>query len=228
MSEAVVLLSGGLDSSTLLAIAQERGYDVVALTFDYGQRHKRELESAKKVAKQMGVKKHILIPLDLGKLLKSSLTQRAMRIPQGRSEAEIGFGIPDTYVPGRNIIFLSIASSIAESRGAKAVFIAVNSVDFSGYPDCTPEFLLAFQDVLRAGTKAGREGSPVIVEAPLLLRTKGEIVKEAVRLKVPLELTWSCYLGRRKACGTCDSCKLRLRGFSEAGLKDPIEYEAGR
>ena len=225
MAEAVVLLSGGLDSSTLLAIARERGFEVVALTFDYGQKHVRELESAKKVANRMGVKEHIVLSLDLGIYLRSSLTQGKMRIPLGRSETEIRTGIPDTYVPARNIIFLSIASSIAESRGANAVFIAVNAVDFSGYPDCTPEFLDAFGKVLKVATKAGRIGSPIKIEAPLLLKTKAEIVREAVRLKVPLELTWSCYLGGTKACGRCDSCQLRLKGFLEAGFKDPIEYE---
>lgn len=228
MTEAIVLLSGGLDSSTLLAVAKEQGFEVVALTFDYGQKHRRELESARNVAKQMGVKEHIILPLDLGKHLQSSLTQSGMRIPQGRTESEIGSGIPSTYVPSRNIIFLSIASSIAESRGAESVFIAVNAVDFSGYPDCTPEFLIAFRNVLKVGTKAGKKGSPVKIEAPLLMRSKADIVKEAIRLKVPLELTWSCYIGGSKACGRCDSCLLRLKGFSEAGFKDPVEYEVGR
>ncbi len=225
MPESIVLLSGGMDSSTVLAIAKSKGHDVVALTFDYGQRHRRELESAMKVAAKIGVKEHIIIPLDLGKYLRSALTQRGMHVPQGRSEEEIGSGIPDTYVPSRNIIFLSIASSIAESRGAGNVFIAVNAVDFSGYPDCTPEFLDAFGNVMSVGTKAGREGAPIKIEAPLLKMSKAEIVKEAVRLGVPLELTWSCYLGGKKACGRCDSCKLRLKGFEQAGIKDPIEYE---
>lgn len=225
MAEAIVLLSGGLDSSTVLAMAKEDGFDVVALTFDYGQRHRRELESAKKIAKSLGAQEHIVIPLDLSRYLRSSLTQSGMRVPKGRTEKEIGSGIPDTYVPSRNIIFLSIASSIAESRGAEAVFIAANSVDFSGYPDCTPEFLRAFQKVLDVGTKAGKEGHVVKVEAPLLRKSKADIVKEAIRLKVPLELTWSCYEGGEKACGTCDSCQLRRKGFSEANAKDPIEYE---
>jgi 7-cyano-7-deazaguanine synthase len=225
LAEAIVLLSGGLDSSTVLAMAKEDGFDVVALTFDYGQRHRRELESAKKIAKSLGAQEHIVIPLDLSRYLRSSLTQSGMRVPKGRTEKEIGSGIPDTYVPSRNIIFLSIASSIAESRGAEAVFIAANSVDFSGYPDCTPEFLRAFQKVLDVGTKAGKEGHVVKVEAPLLRKSKADIVKEAIRLKVPLELTWSCYEGGEKACGTCDSCQLRRKGFSEANAKDPIEYE---
>lgn len=225
MAEAVVLLSGGLDSSTVLAIARERGYDVTALTFDYGQKHKRELNSARRIAKHFKVKEHIVVPLDLGRLLRSSLTTKSMDIPQGRTRKEVSSGIPSTYVPSRNIIFLSIAASIAESMGADAVFIAANSVDFSGYPDCTPEFIQAFQRALEVGTKAGKEGRGVKVEAPMLRMPKSDIVKEAVRLKVPLELTWSCYRGGAKACGRCDSCLLRLEGFARAGVEDPLEYE---
>ena len=225
MKEAVVLLSGGLDSSTVLAVAKERGFDVVALTFDYGQRHRRELESAKEVAKAMGAKEHIVIQIDLGRHLRSSLTQKGMEVPKGRKAKDISTDIPDTYVPSRNIVFLSIASSIAEGRGAEAIFIAANSVDFSGYPDCTPEFLSSFQRVLDVGTKAGKEGHAVRVEAPVLRMSKGDIVREALRLKVPLQHTWSCYEGGSKACGKCDSCQLRLRGFKDAGARDPIEYE---
>jgi 7-cyano-7-deazaguanine synthase len=206
-------------------MAKEAGYEPVALTFDYGQRHRRELESAKRVAAAIGVKEHIVFPLEIGGLLKSSLTQKGMAVPKGRSEREISSGVPSTYVPSRNVVFLSIAASIAESRGAPAIFIAVNSVDFSGYPDCTPQFIEAFQRVLDVGTKAGIEGRAIKIEAPLLRLSKTEIVREATRLKVPLELTWSCYEGGKKACGKCDSCQLRRRGFSEAGLKDPIEYE---
>lgn len=225
MAEAVVLLSGGLDSSTVLAIASEKGYEIVALTFDYGQKHKRELNSARKIAKHFKAKEHLVVPLNIGELLKSSLTSEAMAIPQRESLDEAGSGVPSTYVPSRNIIFLSIAASVAESRGAQAVYIAANSVDFSGYPDCTPEFIATFQKVLDVGTKAGKEGNGMTVEAPILTRSKAEIVKEAVRLKVPLELTWSCYRGGAKACGRCDSCLLRLEGFSRAGVKDPLEYE---
>ena len=225
MAEAVVLLSGGLDSSTVLAIASEKGYEIVALTFDYGQKHKRELNSARKIAKHFRVKEHLVVPLKIGELLKSSLTSKVMAIPQRESLDHASTGIPSTYVPSRNIIFLSIAASVAESRGAQAVYIAANSVDFSGYPDCTPEFITAFQKVLDVGTKAGKEGNGITVEAPILTRSKAEIVKEAVRLKVPLELTWSCYKGGAKACGRCDSCLLRLEGFSKAGVKDPLEYE---
>lgn len=224
MVEAVVLLSGGLDSSTVLAMALEKGYEVVALTFDYGQKHLRELNSARKVARFYRVKEHMVIPLDIGKHLQSSLTQESIAIPDGGSVAAQS-SIPSTYVPSRNTIFLSIAASIAESRGAERIFIAVNSVDFSGYPDCTPEFLQAFQETLNVGTKTGRLGRTLKIEAPILRMSKADIVGEAVRLKVPLELTWSCYRGGVKACGRCDSCLLRLRGFAEAGVQDPIDYE---
>jgi len=228
MAEAIVLLSGGLDSSTVLALAKERGYDVVALTFDYGQKHKRELNSSRKLARHFKAKEHIIVPLSLGELLRSSLTRESMSIPENRTEEEISSGVPSTYVPSRNIIFLSIAASIAESRGAEAIFIAANSVDFSGYPDCTAEFMSAFQRTLDVGTKAGREGRGIRIEAPILTKSKGDIVREAIRLKVPMEDTWSCYKGGVKACGKCDSCLLRLRGFSEAGIRDPLEYEGGR
>jgi 7-cyano-7-deazaguanine synthase len=225
MSEAVVLLSGGLDSSTVLAMALERGFKIVALTFDYGQRHRKEIDSATRIARHFGVKEHIIVPLDLGRYLSSSLTQDSISIPSARSRSEIGTEIPSTYVPGRNIVFLSIASSIAESRGASSVFIAANAVDFSGYPDCTPEFMDAFQKVVEVGTKAGKEGRGIKIEAPILRESKAQIVREAIRLKVPLKLTWSCYRGGAKACGVCDSCRLRLEGFEAAGVKDPLEYE---
>lgn len=225
MPEAVVLLSGGLDSSTVLAIAASKGFDIVALTFDYGQKHRRELDSAIGMAEHFKVREHLIIPLDLGKHMKSSLTHASMPIPEQGNIPDIGSKIPSTYVPSRNIIFLSIAASVAESRGAGSVFIATNSVDFSGYPDCTPEFISAFQHVLDVGTKAGKEGIGLKVVAPVLEMSKAEIVKEAVRLGVPLERTWSCYRGGEKACGRCDSCLLRLEGFRQAGIEDPLEYE---
>jgi len=228
MSEAIVLLSGGLDSATLLAVAKEKGHDIVALTFDYGQKHKRELDSARKIAKHLKVKEHIVLPLDLGRLLRSSLTQKALPIPDGRSEIDDPTGIPSTYVPARNIVFLSIATSIAESRGAERIFIGVNAVDFSGYPDCTPYFIAAFQRAINVGTKSGKEGRAIRLETPLIHLSKAQIIGKAVRLKVPLELTWSCYKGGKKACGKCDSCRLRLKGFAHAGVKDPIEYEVSQ
>ena len=224
MVRAIVLLSGGLDSSTALAIADEKGYEIVALTFDYGQKHVREIESASKVAKYYHVTEHLVLPLQLGGILKSSLTQRSMRVPKGRSRSKISSGIPSTYVPGRNIIFLAIGASIAESLGADRLIIAANSIDFSGYPYCTPEFIDSFQRMLDVGTKVGKGRGRIHIEAPLLRMSKAEIVREAVRRKVPLELAWSCYSGGSKACGLCDSCILRLEGFAKAGLKDPIEY----
>ena len=224
MPKAVVLLSGGLDSSTVLAMALEKEYDVVALTFDYGQKHSRELESARSVARHYGVIQ-IVLRLDLGKFANSSLTDESQEVPQDRARSEMASDIPSTYVPARNLIFLSVASSLAESISAEAVFIAANAVDFSGYPDCTPEFIEAFQTTLDIGTRAGRDGRSVKVLAPIIRFTKGDIVREAVRLHVPLELTWSCYKGGKLACGRCDSCILRLQGFSDAGVKDPIAYE---
>jgi len=228
MPIAIVLLSGGLDSSTVLAIAKEKGFDVVALTFDYGQKHKREIESAKKITRRMGVKRHVVVPMSFGEPPNSSLTSDSQEIPVRRNRSEIAGGIPSTYVPARNIVFLSMASSMAESMGASSVFIAANAVDFSGYPDCTPEFIESFQNMLDVGTKAGKDGRRIRVEAPLLKMSKADIVREAVRLKVPLELTWSCYRGGSKACGKCDSCVLRLEGFKAAGVKDPVEYEVDK
>ena len=224
MTRAIVLLSGGLDSATVLAIAKERERDVVAVTFDYGQRHARELDSARRIAGRLGVEKHIVMELDLGPFLESSLTRISRELPE-RDDPSAGGEVPSTYVPARNIVFLSIAAAFAESMGADEVFIAANAVDYSGYPDCTPEFLGAFQKTLEVGTKRGVEGSAVRIEAPLIAMSKGDIVREAIRLGVPVELTWSCYGGGERACGRCDSCRLRLRGFREAGVDDPLEYE---
>ena len=214
-----------MDSATSLAIAKEQGYDVLALTFAYGQKHKKELECARNIARLFGVREHLVITLMLGEHLRSSLTRSSMDVPEGRSREEMAAEISNTYVPARNIIFLSIAASIAESRGAEAVFIAANSVDFSGYPDCTPEFMSSFQKMLDVGTKAGKEGKGIRIEAPLLTKSKADIVREAMRLKVPLEMTWSCYKGGSRPCGRCDSCLLRLEGFQKAGVKDPLEYD---
>ncbi len=227
MPKAVVLLSGGLDSSTVLAMAINQGYEVAALTFDYGQKHARELESARKIASHFKIREHIVMSIDIGMFAKSSLTDRRDEIPPGRPNQKAP-DIPSTYVPARNLIFLSVGSSLAESIGAEAVFIAANSIDFSGYPDCTPEFIQAFQKTLDVGTKAGKLGRSVRVKAPILKLSKADIVREALRLQVPLELTWSCYRGGRLACGKCDSCLLRLQGFAEAGVKDPIAYEVSK
>lgn len=222
---AVVLLSGGLDSSTALAITSEKGYDIVALTFNYGQRHMRELESARRIAEHYAARSHVEIFLGIGQHLDSSLTKRDIDVPRDGKHTDGSSGIPSTYVPGRNMVFLSVGSAIAEGIGAEAVVIAANDVDFSGYPDCTPAFIEAFQKVLEVGTKRGVEGAAVRVEAPLIGMSKGDIVREARRLEVPLELTWSCYSGGERACGVCDSCRLRLRGFAEACVEDPIDYE---
>lgn len=225
MARAIVLLSGGLDSSTVLAMAKEREFEITALTFSYGQRHSKELECARKVCERMDVSEHIVLEIPIGPLLDSALTDESASLPENRSLSDMSSEVPSTYVPGRNIIFLSIATSLAESVGASAVFIAANAVDYSGYPDCTPVFIEAFQRVVDLGTVAGRKDGLIKIEAPLVNMTKGQIVQEAVRLGVPLELTWSCYRGGEKACGKCDSCRLRLQGFKDAGADDPLEYE---
>jgi 7-cyano-7-deazaguanine synthase len=225
MALAVVLLSGGLDSTTALAMASESGRDIVALTFDYGQRHRREVESARRVAQHYEVKRHIVMELDIGRYLESSLTDTTQSVPDDGLERNGPAKIPNTYVPGRNMVFLSVACAMAEGMGADSVLIAANAVDYSGYPDCTPEFIEAFQETLAVGTKRGVEGRPVKIEAPLLRMTKADIVREAARLDAPLDLTWSCYNGDEKACGVCDSCRLRLKGFREAGETDPLQYD---
>lgn len=228
MSKAVVLLSGGLDSTTTMAYAISKGYEVVPLTISYGQRHARELRSAKAVAEHYKVKQHVMTDLDLSFLTTSALTSKAVDVPQRASVEDISEEIPVTYVPARNIIMLSIAAGLCETIGGEAIFIGANAVDYSGYPDCRPEFLEAFQHVLRVGTKAGVEGRPIRVEAPILKMSKGEIVALAKKLDAPLHLTWSCYRGGEEACGHCDSCILRLKGFREAGLEDPVPYEGSR
>ncbi len=226
--KAVVLLSGGLDSTVTLAYALSKGYEAIPISFRYGQRHSRELEAAKVVAKHYGLKDHVIIDLDLSAFRKSALTSKEVKVPRRENAEEIREGIPVTYVPSRNIIFLSIAAGIAETEGAGEVFIGANSIDYSGYPDCRPEFFEAFEEALRKGTKAGVEGKGIKIMHPILRMTKAEIVRLGKRLGAPLQLTWSCYEGGSKACGKCDSCLLRLKGFTEAGFKDEIEYEVVR
>ncbi|MBI0583951.1 MAG: 7-cyano-7-deazaguanine synthase QueC [Methanomassiliicoccus sp.] len=226
MKKTVVLLSGGLDSTTTLAYAISKGYEVVPLTISYGQRHARELRSAKAVAEHYGIKQHVMTDLDLSFLTTSALTSSKVDVPKRGSLDDISEEIPVTYVPARNIIMLSIAAGLCETVGGEAIFIGANAVDYSGYPDCRPEFLKAFQHVLAVGTKAGVEGRPIRVEAPILSMSKAEIVALAKKLDAPLHLTWSCYQGGEKACGRCDSCLLRLKGFHDAGLVDPVPYEA--
>jgi len=221
---AVVLLSGGMDSATALAIARADGFDPIALTIDYGQRHRRELEAAKKVAKHFRVKDHRFISLDLAEVGGSALTDRKIPVPEQRRLEEIGQGVPVTYVPARNTMFLSIALGLAEATDANAIYIAANAVDYAGYPDCRPEFYKAFQEVARLGTKRGVEGDVIEIRTPLIQMTKADIVRKGKELGVPWELTWSCYRGGDTACGVCDSCQLRLKGFREAGLRDPVPY----
>jgi 7-cyano-7-deazaguanine synthase len=222
--KAVSLLSGGLDSTVTLAYAISQGFDVVPLTIRYGQRHVRELDSARAVVKHYGLKDHIVMDLDLSSF-RSALTRNDIAVPERGSTADIGEDIPITYVPARNIIFLSIAAGLAESVDADRIFIGANAIDYSGYPDCRPEFFRAFETVLKVGTKAGVEGEPITIEHPILRSTKADIVRLGKKLDAPMHLTWSCYQGGDKACGKCDSCLIRLKGFEDAGSKDEIEYE---
>ena len=222
--KAVVLLSGGLDSATTLAVAREEGYECFALSFDYGQRHARELESATQVAISLGAARHLTLRLDLRAIGGSALTDD-IAVPKGRSDAAIGAGIPVTYVPARNTIFLSHALAWAETLRAQDLFIGVNVLDASGYPDCRPEFIEAFERLANLATKAGVEGaSRFRVHTPLIALGKGQIVAKAHELGVDLSLTWSCYEPEPdgRACGLCDSCLLRKKGFAEARLDDPV------
>lgn len=222
---AVVLLSGGLDSSTAIALAAEEGYELYALSFRYGQRHAREMEAARAIGQHFGVRDHKVVDIDLRMFGGSALTSDEIAVPLDRDEAEMGTGIPSTYVPARNLIFLSFATAYAEVAGADDIFLGINAIDYSGYPDCRPEFLEAFARTANLATKAGTEdGRTLRYHAPLIQMTKSDIVREGTRLGVPWELTWSCYLGGEKACGKCDSCQLRLKGFAEAGLSDPLAY----
>lgn len=220
---AVVLLSGGLDSATSLAIAKDEGYDVYALSFSYGQRHSKEIECSKKLADHFGCIEYRVFNLGLDDIGGSALTDSSLEVPEDRRD--ISSEIPITYVPARNIIFLSFALAWAEVKKAQAIFIGANAIDYSGYPDCRPEFFLAFETMARLGTKAGVEGEEIDIKYPLIDLTKGQIIQKGLALGVPYEYTWSCYKGGEKACGKCDSCQLRLKGFEEAGTKDPVEYE---
>jgi 7-cyano-7-deazaguanine synthase len=224
MWKAVVLLSGGLDSTVAAALAKRDGFELHALSFDYGQRHKRELESAKAVAARLGAASHTVLRVPVGDYGGSALTDAGIAVPTGRDEAQMGGDIPVTYVPARNIVFLSLALGVAEVRGADAIFIGANALDYSGYPDCRPEFFRAFEEMARLGTKRGVEGRPVRIEVPLQHMTKADIVRAGAKAGAPLELTWSCYQGGEVACGVCDSCALRLKGFREAGIADPVRY----
>ena len=226
-AKAVVLLSGGIDSSTTLAIARDKNYDLYALSFRYGQKNRLEVPAAEKIARALDVKEHLVLNIDLAAIGGSALTAD-IPVPRDRTVGEIAGGIPVTYVPARNIVFLSYALSWAESLGASDIFIGVNSVDYSGYPDCRPEFIEAFQRMANMGTKAGAEGRPFTIHTPLIRMTKSQIIQKGVVLGVDYGLTQSCYdpSPRGTACGVCDSCVLRKKGFHQAGITDPIAYDA--
>ena len=225
MKRAVVLLSGGIDSTSTLAIAIAEGYEAYALSFDYGQRHQIETEAARSVANSLGTKEHRVAKIDLRVFGGSALTDD-LDVPKQRSDVEIGRSIPITYVPARNTIFLAYALAWAEVIPANDIFLGVNAIDYSGYPDCRPEFIEAFENVANLGTKAGVEGRRFQIHTPLIKFSKAEIIRKAVELGVDLSLTHSCYdpTPEGLACGECDSCLLRLKGFREAGLKDPVRY----
>lgn len=223
---AVVLLSGGLDSSTSLAIAIKEGFEPCALTFAYGQRHRMELEAAATVVREYGIVRHVVFPIDLRAFGGSALTDD-IAVPKNRSAEQCSQSIPATYVPARNTVFLSIALAWAETLGSRDIFIGVNALDYSGYPDCRPEFIAGFEKLANLATKAGVEGGePIRIHAPLLHLTKAEIVRKGTELGVNYGLTSSCYdpTARGEACGQCDACTLRLMGFAANSLKDPIRY----
>ncbi|MGI0148776.1 MAG: 7-cyano-7-deazaguanine synthase QueC, partial [Thermoplasmata archaeon] len=220
--------SGGMDSATALAMTRKEVSDVIALTFDYGQRHRKEITAAKRVAAHFRVHDHRIVTLDLRPIGGSALTDRQIAVPEQRRIEEIGRGIPATYVPARNTILLAYSLGLSEVTGADAIVIAANAIDYSGYVDCRPEFYEAFQEVARLGTKRGVEGDVIEIRTPLIRMSKADIVRAGEELRVPWALTWSCYRGGPKACGICDSCQLRLKGFREAGVEDPIPYAVRR
>jgi len=221
MSKAVILLSGGLDSATVLAQAMEQGFECHALSLDYGQRHKAELAAAKDIAASLQVREHRIIHIGLGDMGGSALTDDAIAVPE-----HAGSGIPVTYVPARNTVFLSLALGWAEVLGALDLFIGVNAVDYSGYPDCRPEFIAAFEELAQLATKAGVEGRRFEIHTPLIHLSKAEIIREGVRLGVDYSRTVSCYQAddAGRACGVCDACRLRADGFRSAGIPDPTRY----
>lgn len=223
--KAIVLLSGGIDSSTTLAIAKSKGYDIVALSFDYGQRHKYELKAAKKICSKFDVNVHIIIYLDFSQIGGSALTT-TIEVPKGRKEEEIGKGVPLTYVPARNTIFLSYALGVAEIKKAYKIFIGANAVDYSGYPDCRPEYIKSFESMANLATKSAIEGAKISIEAPLIKLSKADIIRQGLELGLDYSLTFSCYdpVEDGLACGECDSCLFRKKGFAEAKVPDPTKY----
>ncbi|MBT4929442.1 MAG: 7-cyano-7-deazaguanine synthase QueC [Cellvibrionales bacterium] len=220
--KAVILVSGGLDSSTVLAMAKQQGFDCYTLSFDYGQRHRSELFAAAKVSEAMQVEAHKVVSLDLGTIGGSALTDTNIDVPEYETT-----GIPVTYVPARNTVFLSIALGWAEVLGANDIFVGVNAVDYSGYPDCRPDYINAFEQMANLATKAGVEGNKLTVHAPLIDMTKGQIIQAGLKIGVDYAVTVSCYQADEEgaACGVCDSCRLRKQGFIDAGLKDPTRYK---
>ncbi len=224
MKKSVVLLSGGLDSATTAAIALADGYSVIALSFRYGQRHHQELQAAAKIAKALDIKEHYVIDVNLSQWGGSSLTDQSMTIPQSGIQLDV---IPSTYVPGRNTVFLAIALSLAEAKGAIAIYLGINAVDYSGYPDCRPEYLKAYQQLANLSSKAGIEGHAPQLVAPLVKDSKADIVRRALDLNIPIADTWSCYQGSSTPCGLCDSCRIRDRALIEVGRPD-LATEVGR
>lgn len=222
---AVVLLSGGLDSTTCLAVARAEGLEAHCLSVDYGQRHKGELARARRIARALGAAGHQVVRVDLSAFGGSALTDRAIAVPKGRSARRMARDIPVTYVPARNTVLLALALAHAETIGAEDIFVGVNAIDYSGYPDCRPAFLRAFEKVARVATRAGVEGRPLRIRAPLLRLSKAEIVRLGTALEVPYRMTLSCYDPvRGRACGRCDACSLRRKGFADAGVPDPTQY----
>ncbi|MDA7787988.1 7-cyano-7-deazaguanine synthase QueC [Sphingomonadaceae bacterium] len=219
--DAIVLLSGGLDSMVTAALAIEAGFTIHALTIDYGQRHRCEIAAANLIAEKLGVKRQVILPLDLSRFGGSALTDD-IDVPKGG----VGNDIPVTYVPARNLVFLSLTAAFAEASGASDIFIGVNALDYSGYPDCRPEFIESFAETARLATKAGVEGSPFVIHAPLQTLGKADIARETARLGLDPAWSWSCYdpAPDGHACGLCDSCRLRRRGFAQAGIEDPTQY----
>lgn len=223
--KAVVLLSGGLDSMVCMAVARSRGFEVFPVSFNYQQRHSREVECARLVAEHYKVERHLVIDTNMAAIGGSALTDSSVNVPAGDAGRH---DIPATYVPARNLIFLSYALGYAEVIGADHIFIGVNALDYSGYPDCRPEFIRLFQELANYSTKAATaDGRRILIETPLIALSKKEIVQLGTRLEAPINLSTSCYRGGELACGTCDSCLLRLKGFAEAGLPDPISYAGG-
>lgn len=224
---AVVLLSGGLDSATVLAIAQHAGFEVYAMSFHYGQRHAGELECAKNIARRANLKRHVITEIDLGVFGGSALTDSTIDVPKGRAADEMSHDIPITYVPARNTIFLSFALAWAETLNCADIFIGVNALDYSGYPDCRPEYIEAFSRMANLATRAGVEGTQRLsIHTPLIQMTKGQIIRRGLELGVDYSLTSTCYDPRSdgRSCGRCDACVLRLKGFAENGIEDPIQY----